>query len=447
MGNKLFGTDGVRGVANTYPMTAQFAFDLAQAAGKLICSQKRKVAIGKDTRVSGDMLEAALVAGFTSQGVDVELLGVVPTPAVTFLTPSLNVDMSVMITASHNPYFDNGIKLIAADGNKFSDEVSSQLEAKVSEGDFSLDRDKIGICTRNEQAVSAYLNVLQEVSSDAKALNGLKVVIDCANGAFSKMAPQILKNFGAEVMVLAATPNGYNINADCGSQHTDCMARAVVEQGFDIGIAVDGDGDRIIVCDEKGNRLDGDQIIAFLGQYLHSENKLKGGALVATVWSNLGLEKHMKSLGVGYFRTAVGERYVVDKMKEIGANIGGEESGHMVLRDFVPSGDGLVAGLIVCLGLIKSGKKMSEIFPIFVKEPCLIKNIRFDDKAKITQAMDDEGVKSTIAQAQKDLEGQGSVIVRKSGTEPIIKIRVEGENEDLVAKNMEILSKIVSKFI
>lgn len=445
MGNKLFGTDGVRGVANEYPMTADFAFKLAQAAALTFKKEKAKVAIARDTRVSGQMLEAALTAGFTSQGVDVLLLGVIPTPTLAFLAPSLNVDMAVMISASHNPYHDNGIKLIDGQGKKLTDEKTAEIEALVAKGEFLTDRDKIGVYRSNEQAVEKYLSMVKKIAPEG-SLKGLKIVLDCANGSFSGIAPEILRYYGADLIVVANEPDGYNINKGCGSQHTDMMRKTVAEQGADIGIAVDGDGDRIIVCDEKGNKLDGDQIIAFLGQCFQKEGKLKGGAVVATVWSNLGLEKYLKTLGVGYHRTAVGERYVIDKMSEIGANVGGEESGHMVLSDFAPTGDGLIAGINICLGLKKSGRKMSDIFPVFVKEPCLVESVRFDNKEKIAKAMDDAHVKEVIETCKKNLAGSGSVIVRKSGTEPLIKIRVESENAEKAAENMNILRTEISRF-
>lgn len=445
MGNKLFGTDGVRGVANVYPMTADFAFKLAQAAASTFKKEKARVAVARDTRVSGQMLEAALTAGFTAQGVDVLLLGVVPTPALAFLAPSMNVDMAVMISASHNPYHDNGIKLIDGQGKKLTDEKTAEIEALVAKGEFLTDKDKIGVCYNEGRVIENYVSMVKKIAP-AGSLKGVKIVLDCANGAFSDIAPEILRHYGADLVVVANEPDGYNINKDCGSQHTDMMRKTVVEQGADIGIAVDGDGDRIIVCDEKGAKLDGDQIIAFLGQYFQKEGRLKGGAVVATVWSNLGLEKYLRTLGVGYHRTAVGERYVIDKMNEIGANVGGEESGHMVLRDFAPTGDGLIAGINVCLGLKKSGRKMSEIFPVFVKEPCLVENIRFDNKEKIAKAMDDAHVREVIENCKQAMAGTGSVIVRKSGTEPLIKIRVESENADKAAENMNILRSEISKF-
>ncbi len=445
MGNKLFGTDGVRGVANVYPMTADFAFKLAQAAVISLKKDKVKVAIARDTRISGQMLEAALTAGFTAQGADVLLVGVIPTPTLAFLAPELNVDMAVMISASHNPYHDNGIKLINGQGKKLSDEQTSTIEALIAKDEFVTDKDKIGVCCTDYQIAEKYVSMVEKIAPQ-NTLQGLKVVLDCANGAFSAIAPRVLEYYGADLTVLANEPNGYNINKDCGSQHTEKMCQTVVETGADIGIAVDGDGDRIIICDEKGRRLDGDQIIAFLGQYFHSEGRLKGGAVVATVWSNLGLEKYLKTLGVGYYRTAVGERYVIDKMREIGANVGGEESGHMVLSDFAPSGDGLIASINVCLALKKSGKKMGDIFPVFTKEPCLVENIRFDSKEKIARAMEDAHVQNVIEMCKKNMEGIGSVIVRKSGTEPLIKIRVEGEIAEKTAENMDILRSEIKKF-
>lgn len=445
--NKLFGTDGIRGVANRYPMTADFAFRLAQALGQLICRQQKRVAIGRDTRISGAMLEAAMTAGFTAQGVDVVLCGVVPTPLLTAQTQNLNVDMAVMITASHNPYQDNGIKLINAQGDKFSDDESAAVETLVlSEQNFSTDPEHIGRIITDTGAVPAYIDNALAMAPNPDALKGLRVVLDCANGAFSEIMPQIFKNLGAGVITLANQPDGYNINQDCGSQHTEKMQETVVGSHAHLGIAVDGDGDRIIICDENGKRIDGDQIIAFLATYYQQEGLLKGNAAVATIWSNLGLEKYLQKLGIGYYRTAVGERYVIEKMKETGANVGGEESGHMVLSDYAKTGDALLTGLVICFGLMKSGKKMSEIFPLFEKCPCEISNIRFSSPQVVQQVMNEAEVIAAIAQAQASMDGQGSVIVRKSGTEPVIKARVEGESADLVKNVSQTLVAAIEKF-
>lgn len=443
MANKLFGTDGVRGVANEFPMTAEFAFRLAQTLSHLICTQKKRVAIGKDTRVSGDMLESALIAGFTSMGVNVIKMGVVPTPLLTAEVGSLNADMAVMITASHNPYHDNGIKLVNNSGDKFSDEKTAELEKLLtSDMVFTQNKENIGRVFEDEKSIPAYMANARSIAPSTNALKGLRVVLDCANGAFSKIMPQIFKDLGAGVITLADAPDGYNINKDCGSQHTEKMQQVVTDSHAHLGIAVDGDGDRIIICDENGTRIEGDQIIAFLATYFKHENMLKGNAVVATVWSNLGLEKYLHTLGIDYYRSAVGERYVIEKMRQTGANVGGEESGHMVLSDYAKTGDALLTGLIISLGLLKSGKKMSEIFPLFAKCPCQISNLRFKSPEDVNTAFASSIVQQVIADSEQKIKSSGSIIVRKSGTEPMIKVRVEAEDNQLVE---EISNAIVTE--
>lgn len=433
MANKLFGTDGVRGVANEFPMTAEFAFRLAQTLSHLICTQKKRVAIGKDTRVSADMLESALIAGFTSMGVNVIKMGVVPTPLLTAEVGSLNADMAVMITASHNPYHDNGIKLVNSNGDKFSDEKTAELEKLLtSDMVFTQNKENIGRVFEDEKSIPAYMANARSIAPNTNALKGLRVVLDCANGAFSKIMPQIFKDLGAGVITLADAPDGYNINKDCGSQHTEKMQQVVTDSHAHLGIAVDGDGDRIIICDENGTRIEGDQIIAFLATYFKHENMLKGNAVVATVWSNLGLEKYLHTLGIDYYRSAVGERYVIEKMRQTGANVGGEESGHMVLSDYAKTGDALLTGLVISLGLLKSGKKMSEIFPLFAKCPCQISNLRFKSPEDVNTAFASSIVQQVIADSEQKIKSSGSIIVRKSGTEPMIKVRVEAEDNKLV---------------
>ncbi|HCU59030.1 MAG TPA: phosphoglucosamine mutase [Alphaproteobacteria bacterium] len=442
MANKLFGTDGVRGVANTFPMTAEFAFRLGQVLSDLICTGSKRVAIAKDTRVSSYMLESALIAGFTSMGVDVVKMRVVPTPLITSQIQELDVDMGVMITASHNPYSDNGIKLIDRYGDKFSDEWSSRVEELlISDRKFIPSKDAIGKVYKDKTSVPTYMENVLAIAPTPDALSGLRLVVDCANGAFSKIIPQIFKSLGAGIITLANTPDGYNINKDCGSQHTENLSQIVVQSHAHLGIAVDGDGDRIIVVDNLGHRIDGDQIIAFLATYLNKHGKLKNNAVVATVWSNLGLEKYLHNLGIDFYRTPVGERYVIEKMRATGACLGGEESGHMVLSDYTRTGDALIAGLVVCLGLLEDGRKAADIFPVFNKCPCLITNIRFENADEVSKVFEADEVKAVIEAAQEQIAPQGSIIVRKSGTEPVIKVRVEGEIESFV---QSLSQKIVS---
>lgn len=447
MTNNLFGTDGIRGVANEFPMTVEVALRLAQVLSKIVCTNTKRVAIAKDTRVSGNMLESALIAGFTSMGVDVVKMGIVPTPLVTAQTPNLGVDMSVMITASHNPYQDNGIKLINSDGDKFDDALTSKIEEILTSNEtFQTSKDAVGKVFEDTNSIEKYMENARKVAPNYSALKGLRVVLDCANGVFSKIMPQIFKDLGAGVITLSDAPDGYNINKDCGSQHTENLQKVVTESKAHLGIAVDGDGDRIIICDENGNRIDGDQIIAFLATYFHEHKTLKGNAVVATIWSNLGLEKYLHRLGIHYYRSAVGERYVIEKMREFGSNVGGEESGHMVLSDYATTGDALITALIISMGLIESERKMSDIFPLFEKCPCKIDNIRFLSVGEAVYALNAGPVQNVIERAKKQIEGAGSVIVRKSGTEPVIKVRVEGEDENLVASLSQMIVDEISKY-
>ena len=435
---KLFGTDGVRGIANQYPMTADFALSLGRACARLLCLQKKKVAIAKDTRVSGDMLENALSAGFTSQGVDVLKLGVIPTPALTSLTAGLNVDMAVMITASHNPYTDNGIKLLNGQGDRFDDTIINSLEQLVEQNEFSYSQDEIGKVSYCEHPALTYMEQAVKVLNGQK-LTGLRVVLDCANGAFSTILPEVFMKVGAGVIVIGNQPDGRNINKECGSQHTEKLSQMVVDTHAQMGIAVDGDGDRIIIVDETGKRLDGDQIIAFLAKTLSENGLLKNNCAVATIFSNIGLDKYLKSLGISVFRSAVGEKNVILKMREVGANLGGEESGHMVLSDYSRTGDGMVTALTVAKGYLDSGKKMSELFPVFEPYPCSEIDTYFADKAELLQAAQDEQVLAEAEKVRQELGIEGSVNVRKSGTEPLIKVKIMGlDYQQITALNERI---------
>lgn len=442
MANKLFGTDGVRGVANVYPMTADFAMKLAMAAGELVCKGKKKAAIGRDTRVSGEMLEAALAAGFTAAGVDVVRLGVLPTPAVTTLTPDLGVDMAVMITASHNPYYDNGIKLVAADGNKFSDEMTAALEEKISRGDFALSPEKIGRISEDVSAVEKYIEVAKSTAPSGQPLSGLKVVLDCANGVFSAIMPEVYRELGAEVISMSCEPDGTNINKDCGSMHPQKMMAKVVESGADLGIAVDGDGDRIIVCDEKGQKVNSEQVIGFLAEYLEQKGELKGRAVVSTVLSNTALERFVRSKGLPYYSTPVGERHVVAKMKEVNGAVGGEESGHVVAMDYCKSGDALVVSLILSQGVLQSGRKMSEIFPLFAFDPFEFVNPRFESREQVKELVKNEAFVQLVEECKKEIGDEGRVVIHLSGTEPLIRVWVSGKDATLVKK---LSAKLVAK--
>lgn len=424
---KLFGTDGVRGVANVYPMTIDFASNLAVAAANLLCKQYQRVAIAKDTRVSSDMLEAALTAGFTAQGVDVLKLGVIPTPAVTALTPRLNVDLAVMITASHNPYQDNGIKLIAANGDKLTDEQTALLEQNIN-NPKQFEAGKIGKISTYENAISEYLEPIRQQNA-GKPLQGLKIVVDCANGCFAGIMPQVFQELGAEVIALAVEPDGTNINRDCGSQHPEQMMQKVVAEKADIGIAADGDGDRIIVCDDKGNKLDGDQIIAFLSMYYQQVGKLQSNKVAATITSNPALDTFLQTLGLKCERSAVGERHVIELMKKSGANIGGEESGHIVIADFAKTGDCLVSGIILALGLKYYKRKMSEIFPLFEPMPRYRLDSKFGTVGEMQEAFNNAEFQAVVKDGQAKLGDNGRILVRKSGTEPKIQVWVWSYDE------------------
>ena len=446
MSEKLFGTDGIRGVANQYPLTANFCLMLAEVLSDSFCLQQNKVAIARDPRISGDMLFSALCAGFTAKGVDVLNLGIIPTPLCTTLMPTLGVDMGIMITASHNPYHDNGLKLITADGDKFSDSQSALLEEKMSAHDYvsAYDENKIGKIIPVDAGLKNYLQTVQKLAPSG-ALSNMNIVVDSANGAMSSVLPEVFKHLGANIISLADTPDGYNINRECGSQHTENLCKTVTENHYDLGIAVDGDGDRIIICDEKGNRLDGDQIIAYLASYFKQHNLLKGNTVVATIYSNLGLGKYIRSLGIDYQTSAVGERYVIEKMRQTDSNLGGEESGHMVLSDYSRTGDALLTAIVVCLGIKEAGKKVSEIFPVFAPFPSCSKNLRFADKSIITRILDNEEVQNCIAEIKQQLEGHGVVLVRKSGTEPVIRLKVEDENADLAQQCIDKLLNCINK--
>jgi phosphoglucosamine mutase len=445
MADKLFGTDGMRGIANVYPLTVDFCLKLGNILGQHFCTAKKRIAIARDTRISGTMLFNTLSAGLTAQGIDVLDLGIIPTPLCTTLTPDLEVDMSIMITASHNPYRDNGIKLINAKGDKFSDADTAKVE-ELMQAPYTpqYDAQKIGQVIACESGIDDYFEAVNSLT-DADALHGMKIAIDSANGAFSDILPYVFKYLGAEVISLADTPDGYNINENCGSQHTENLSATVVNNGCRIGIAVDGDGDRIIICDETGKRLNGDQIIAYLAKYLKEHNLLKGNAVVSTMYSNMGLGKYIRSLGLEHYASAVGERYVIEKMREVGSNLGGEESGHMVLSDYSRTGDALIAAIVVCLGIYESGKQVSEVFPVFTPFPTEAHNLKFDNKEIIGKILDNPQVKTCMDEVKQRLAGHGSLIIRKSGTEPVIRLKIEDENAEVAAEQAKIMLDCINK--
>lgn len=447
---RLFGTDGVRGIANVYPMNADFAFDLANVLSKAACTEKKRVAIGKDTRISGDMLEAALSAGFSANGIETVCLGIVPTPLVTLMTSSLNVDMAIAITASHNPYHDNGIKLIDGKGDKFSDVFYEQIEELLENNNLKSQTAQIpvtpGRIIRNETAIEDYIEKMRNIAPNYKALEGLRVVIDCANGAYHYILPQTFKDLGAGVISIFNEPNGFNINKDCGSQHTQTLSETVRAAHAHFGISVDGDGDRIILVDDEGNVIDGDQLLCFLAQYLKKHDKLKNNTVISTEWSNLGLGVYLKSHGFNYFQSKVGERYVVDLMKEKRASLGGELVGHIVLAEYANSGDALAAAIITALAYLEDGRKMHDIFPMFTPFPCIIENIRFSSKEFMQESVEYDDVKAALLMAKEKLGKESNIIARKSGTEPVIKLRIEGKDENLVRQLSVKIKKLILKY-
>ena len=426
MARKFFGTDGIRGRTNQGVMTADIAMRVGQAAGRhfLRGDHRHRVVIGKDTRLSGYMIESALVAGFTSVGMDVIMTGPLPTPAIALLTREMRADMGVMISASHNPYQDNGIKLFGPDGFKLSDDDELAIEAAILADQELVDASKVGRARRIDDARGRYIHaVKQSVSNDVR-FDGLKVVVDCANGAAYQVAPSVIWELGAKVITLGVTPNGTNINDGVGSTSLDALKAKVVEEGADVGIALDGDADRLIVVDEKGQTVDGDQIMALIATRMAERGSLTGGGIVATVMSNLGLERYLQSQGLTLHRAKVGDRHVLEMMREGGFNVGGEQSGHMILLDYATTGDGTTAALRVLASLVRSGKKASELMHLFDPVPQLLKNVRYDGG----KPLDNAQVQAVIAEAEKELEGTGRLVIRPSGTEPVIRVMAEGDD-------------------
>ena len=430
MTRKFFGTDGIRGKTNTPPMTAETALKIGQAAGAHFMrgDHRHRVVIGKDTRLSGYMMESALVAGFNSVGMDVVLLGPMPTPAVAMLTRSMRADLGVMISASHNKFYDNGIKLVGPDGYKLSDADELAIEARLEQVPVLVAPEKIGRARRIDDARGRYIHFAKSTFPERLRLDGLKVVIDCANGAAYSVAPEALWELGANVIPLGVKPDGLNINEGCGSTEPMLLRETVVASGADIGLALDGDADRLIVVDEKGEVIDGDQLMALIAIEHHRREALMGKAVVSTVMSNLGLERRLAEEGIALERTQVGDRYVLEAMRARGRNVGGEQSGHIILSDHSTTGDGLVAGLQVLAALIDQDKPASELLHLFEPVPQLLKNVRF---AK-GQPLDDGTVKAVIADAEAKLAGRGRLVIRKSGTEPLIRVMAEGDDLAMV---------------
>lgn len=437
MDRKYFGTDGMRGRVNEKHMTAEIAMRLGMAAGQVFRrgDHVHRVVIGKDTRRSGYMFEPALASGFVASGMDVIMVGPMPTPAVAMLVKSLRADLGIMISASHNPHYDNGIKLFGPDGFKLSDETELQIEALIDAGceNALAEPEALGRAKRLESSRGRYIEFAKATVPAGVAFDGLKVVVDCANGAAYQVAPDVLSELGADVTAMSVSPNGFNINKDCGSTHPEAMCKRVVEEGAALGIALDGDADRLILCDENGQVIDGDQIMALITRNWARSGKLRGGGLVTTVMSNLGLERLLKADGLTMERTAVGDRYVVQRMRESGINVGGEQSGHIVLSDFATTGDGLISALQVITEIVQTGQNTSQACNQFECVPQLLKSVRFQADDPLSTS----GVQSAIKSAEQALNGNGRLVIRKSGTEPVIRVMAEGDNADLVTQHVD----------
>ena len=432
MARRFFGTDGIRGRTNVAPMTPEVAMRVGQAAGAkfLRGAHKHRVLIGKDTRLSGYMIESALTAGFTSVGMDVVQVGPMPTPAVAMLTRSMRADLGVMVSASHNPFADNGIKLFGPDGYKLSDADEIEIEGLLDVPPVLAAPAGIGRARRIDDAQGRYINSAKATFPERLRLDGLKIVVDCAHGAAYKVAPMALWELGADVLPIGVNPDGFNINADIGSTHPAAMQERVVASGADLGIALDGDADRLIVADEHGTLVDGDQLMALIVTNWAKTGKLRGGGLVATVMSNLGLERYLAGQGLALVRTAVGDRYVLEAMRARGFNVGGEQSGHLILSDHATTGDGLIAALQILSVMVQSGKPASELLHLFDPLPQLLKNVRFAGGAPLETA----AVKAAILAGEARLNGAGRLLIRKSGTEPLIRVMAEGEDIGVVTE-------------
>lgn len=427
MVRKFFGTDGIRGRTNQGVMTAATAMRVGQAAGRhfLRGDHRHRVVIGKDTRLSGYMMESALVAGFTSVGMDVIMTGPLPTPAIALLTREMRADLGVMISASHNLFEDNGIKLFGPDGFKLSDEDELAIETLIQSDQPLAASADIGRARRIDDARGRYIHAVKQSVPQHVRFDGLKIVVDCAHGAAYEVAPSAIWELGAKIITLGVNPNGKNINDGVGSTSLDALKAAVIGEGADIGIALDGDADRLIVIDETGRTVDGDQIMALIATGLAARGALQGGGIVATVMSNLGLERYLAGLGLTLERAKVGDRHVLEKMRAGGFNVGGEQSGHMIMLDHATTGDGTIAALQVVSALVQSGKKASELLHLFDPVPQLLKNVRYAAGAPL----ENENVQSVIAEAEAELAGKGRLVIRPSGTEPVIRVMAEGDDE------------------
>ncbi len=446
MTRKYFGTDGIRGTANKFPMTAEIALKVGMAIGaKFIDGDHRhRVVIGKDTRLSGYVIEPALTAGLAAVGMDVFLVGPVPTPAVSMLTRSIRADIGIMISASHNPYHDNGIKIFTRDGHKLSDKLEREIEDLI-EGDITphlAKSEKFGRVTRLDDASNRYIEFVKNSFPKDKNLTGMKIVVDCANGAAYKIAPKIFWELGADVIDIGTEPNGFNINEKCGSTHPEALCQKVIETKADIGIALDGDADRLLIVDEKGQAIDGDRLIALIAEKLHNDGALKRDTVVVTQMSNLALENYLSYIGVTTIRSQVGDRYVLEEMKKNGCNFGGEQSGHIVLSDYSTTGDGLIAALQVLSVICDAKKPASEVLNLFQPFPQLLKNTKFE--AGKANPLEQKSVQDFIKSKEQELAENGRILVRKSGTENLIRVMVEGKDQQQIERIADEIIAVVN---
>jgi phosphoglucosamine mutase len=441
---RLFGTDGIRGTANTDPMTAETALRLGQAAGLLFTrgDHRHKVVIGKDTRLSGYMIEPALTAGFIGAGMDVTLVGPLPTPAIAMLSRSLRADLGVMISASHNPFEDNGIKLFGPEGFKLSDETELEIEALMATdiGHRLAAPGSLGRAARLDDAAGRYIEAAKASFPRGLRLDGLKIVVDCAHGAAYRVAPTVLWELGATVIPVGVSPDGFNINRGCGSTVPEFLCAQVVEHGAQLGIALDGDADRLLIADEKGDLIDGDQILALVAQSWAGNGRLRGDGIVATVMSNLGLERFLAGQGLAMHRTQVGDRYVAERMRQAGMNLGGEQSGHLILSDFATTGDGLVAALQVLAVIVEQERSAREVCRVFTPLPQLLKNVRFAGASPLRN----KRIQQAIAAAEATLDGSGRLLIRESGTEPLIRVMAEAEDHALIGRVVDELCDMIA---
>ena len=447
MMRKFFGTDGVRGPANEEPMTAETALKIAMAAGRYFAPETGKqrplAVIGKDTRLSGYMLEPAMVAGFTAIGMDVILVGPMPTPGVAMLTRSLRADLGVMLSASHNPFYDNGIKLFGPDGYKLSDEIEVCIEKLINNQDKKrAGPSELGRAKRLDDAAGRYIEIAKGSFPKGLTLGGLKIVVDCANGAAYKLAPKVLFELGADVIPIGVEPDGFNINHHCGAIAPKRIQEAVISNEADVGIALDGDADRLVLVDQLGNTVDGDQIMAAIAKAWQSLGRLKSDNIVGTAMSNLGLEKYLKTKNLNLFRTEVGDRYVLEYMRANGCNLGGEQSGHIIMSDYATTGDGIIAALQMLAIAVSTNKTINEITRVFEPLPQQLLNLRIGN----INPLEEEEVKKLITQGQSRLGEQGRVLIRKSGTEPLIRVMVEGQCQEMVAEIVASLGEVIQKF-